>query len=593
MTVAERRRREKHAGRHYTPPELAAYFARLALEHLEARRLAVFDPACGDGALLLAVLDELERTGRKAPHLAGMELEPRAREIAASRLEGRTVASLQLRQGDFLEHRPPDLFGGDGKAALPVLTERGFDLVIANPPYVRTQVLGARRAQELASSLGLSGRVDLYQAFVRAMTPLLAQGAVLALLCPNRFMTTRSGAAMRDLLAREFQILQLVDLGDTGLFRAAVLPAILIARRASGGRRSATPFVRVYRAEAAQSRPGPRTAPAPAGLLDALAGRGKGRLQIEGRGYRIDRGAVELPGDGRSTWNLLSPAERDWSARIGRRRHACFEDLARIRVGVKTTADAVFIRDDWDRLPAGERPEPELLRPLLTHRDAAPYLARGRPSMTILYPHTIEDERRRPVDLNRHPRARSYLERHRPRLASRRYLIEARREWYELWVPHDPRQWSRPKIVAPDISKSPRFHLDRTGAVVNGDCYWITLRPDRDPRLLLLILAVANSSLATRYYDNLCSNRLYSGRRRYITQYLNSFPVPNPDADPAARIIRLVERRLEAPPGGPHPAELEAAIDRLVSRAFEMPEEPAGRLEGQKRASTPDHISLP
>jgi methylase of polypeptide subunit release factors len=44
------------------------------------------------------------------------------------------------------------------------------DIVIANPPYVRTQILGTEQAQLLAQKFNLKGRVDLYYPFLIAMT---------------------------------------------------------------------------------------------------------------------------------------------------------------------------------------------------------------------------------------------------------------------------------------------------------------------------------------------------------------------------------------------------------------------------------------
>ena len=67
-------------------------------------------------------------------------------------------------------------------------------MVIANPPYVRTQVMGAKKAQALARQFGLTGRVDLSYAFAMGMTAVLKPNGVLGLLTSNRFLTIKSGA---------------------------------------------------------------------------------------------------------------------------------------------------------------------------------------------------------------------------------------------------------------------------------------------------------------------------------------------------------------------------------------------------------------
>ncbi len=209
-------------------------------------------------------------------------------------------------------------------------------------------------------------------------------------------------------------------------------------------------------------------------------------------------------------------------------------------MGIKTTCDSVFIRGDWAALPGDIRPEPELLHPLLTHREARRWKATPA-TKSVLYPHVDASGRATPIDLTTYPLAGAYLETHRAKLASRKYLEKAGRNWFEIWVPQRPSDWPKRKIVFPDIAESPRFLLDTSKAIVNGDCYWMALG-DEVADLAYLLLAVGNSSFATRYYDAVCGNRLYAGRRRFITQYVRTFPLPDRGHPAVARIIELAGR---------------------------------------------------
>jgi hypothetical protein len=188
----------------------------------------------------------------------------------------------------------------------------------------------------------------------------------------------------------------------------------------------------------------------------------------------------------------------------------------------------------------------------------------------VLYPHEVQEGRRVPVDLQRYPRARSYLESHRELLEARAYVRQAGRRWYEVWVPQDPGLWGRPKVVFPDIAEEPRAYLDRSDAVVQGDCYWITMEPRRDEDGLLLALAVLNSTLATAFYDARSHNKLYAGRRRYLTQYVEEFPVPPSDHPAARAAVRLARRLAGAVGGGEERSRLEQEVDRLVWSAFDL-----------------------
>jgi hypothetical protein len=191
----------------------------------------------------------------------------------------------------------------------------------------------------------------------------------------------------------------------------------------------------------------------------------------------------------------------------------------------------------------------------------------------VLYPHRVVGSKRQAVPLSEFPRAAAYLELHRDRLISRKYVTEAGRRWYEIWVPQDPDAWIQPKVVFPDISEEPRFFLDRSGAVVNGDCYWITLRPGQPEYWLHLILAVANSSLATRFYDAVCGNRLYAGRRRFITQYLERFPLPDPNRPETRQVLEKTAELLSPTPD--RRRVLEQELDRAVWASFGLGEEVA------------------
>ncbi|MBK8429251.1 MAG: hypothetical protein IPL27_26330 [Lewinellaceae bacterium] len=124
--------------------------------------------------------------------------------------------------------------------------------------------------------------------------------------------------------------------------------------------------------------------------------------------------------------------------------------------------------------------------------------------------------------------------------------MEAGRDWFEIWVPQNPQLWAKPKLVFPDISLIPRFYFDEGGKVVNGNCYWIVAEQEKDIDNLLLIQGVANSKLMTRYHDLVFNNKLYSGRRRYFTQYVEKYPLPNPESTISKEVIQIVKQLNEA-----------------------------------------------
>jgi hypothetical protein len=189
----------------------------------------------------------------------------------------------------------------------------------------------------------------------------------------------------------------------------------------------------------------------------------------------------------------------------------------------------------------------------------------------VLYTHQATAKGRQPINLAEYPRAAAYLEQHRDRLEERKYIQKAGRLWYEIWVPQQPKDWAEPKLVWPDISEGPKFFLDESGAVVNGDCYWLSRGAATDEDIALM-LAVANSTFTSTFYDICCGNRLYAGRRRFITQYLEDLPIPIASSETRSEISGMVACIRHSAPGSQ--TETEAALDVAIHRLFGIEKAP-------------------
>jgi len=558
---------DKAKGATYTPELLAGFVAeqilRAATPNL-GRTIRILDPAVGDGALLDALIGRLPEAWRNDLEVVGFDTDANALHEARQKLARRLPEHrLRLEKRDFLSYvldsqAAPDLLSAEA--------DERFDLVIANPPYVRTQVMGAAQAQQIARTFGLSGRVDLYYPFVLGIGRVLAQRGTAGIITSNRFMTTKSGQAVRGAVLSSFDVLHAWDLGDTKLFDAAVLPAVLLVRgreHPGGAHTGSVRFSSVYetRDEAALTCTDP---------VAALAAQDDSVVDVpDGRRFRVRHGSLEHGNAADGVWRIATPATDTWLTTVQSHTWDTFKRIGKIRVGVKSTADKVFVRSDWDVLPGGR---PELLRPLVTRHVARRYRAAVPTDLgqrkEILYPHEVTASGRRfAVDLARYPKAQRYLEAHRTTLEARTYVTAAGRSWYEIWVPQDPGAWCNPKLVFPDISDEPVFWMDMGGGVVNGECYWLQAGTPGDAELLWLALAVANSSFIVAFYDHRFHNKLYAGRRRFITQYVEQFPLPDPALPLSAEIVALTKRIYAITPSA-EARMLEEQLDRLIWRVF-------------------------
>lgn len=540
----------KRHGKHYTPAALADFLAACVLRQLAESgriRICVLDPACGDGELLFAVHRMAEELFPAAEiSLVGYDLDADAIEVAQERASELGVAA-EWHQGDFLQI---------GRK----LPAGAFDAIITNPPYVRTQQLGQETAQLLASEFKLSGRIDLTHPFVVMMPSLLRPNGVVGLLCSNRFLTTKAGANMRRVFQTSLDPVEIYDLGDTKLFSAAVLPAIVIAANRPPRESDICSFSSAYVNEVSSVTSGES-------IFAALTAHHDSVVSHEGRAISVRIGTLVRSPSTVEPWRAAYASSDDWLEGIQAATWRTFGDIAKIRVGIKTTADRVFISDSWESL--SPKPEDDVLLPLITHDNVTPWQVSEHLGTRVLYPYDLSREKRTLLDMKRYPNAMDYLESHGEQLKGRRYVIEGGRQWFEIWVPHKPTMWKIPKIVFPDISVEARFAIDRSGAVVNGDCYWISLADIGSEDIALLMLAVANSSLGKRFYDEVCGNKLYSGRRRWMTQYVSRLPLPDPQTEVASQLIQAT-RKLVDSKSVPDQGALER-IDELVDAAFAEP----------------------
>ena len=505
----------------YTPAMMADYLANEMVKTLPPNRyetIRILDPAIGDGELILSLLEHIYTHSTNVDlAVVGFDTDSNTIAITKQRIESCfPMVHLEIHCSDFIET---------------VISNRfllgNFDYIIANPPYVRTQILGAEKARQIAKIAGLSGRVDIYYAFIILSEQLLSLDGVAGFITSNKFMTIRAGKSVREYLENRVYIKQVTDFGDTKLFDAAVLPCIIVFS-SKDHNEGKTRFTSIYQTHEMESSECFES------VFDAIDVSGFFSLE-DGRAFEIKQGELLTDKKG-APWQLTTSKSSKWLAQVDDSTWKRFSDIGKIRVGIKTTADNVFIKEIWP----DDEPTPELLMPLITHRNAGQIIPDNQDFWKVLYPHTTLNGKKVAVNLEMYPNSLGYLQQHRRQLEGREYVLKAHRNWFEIWVPQNPEAWKNRKIVFRDIAEKPQFWLDDSGAIVNGDCYWIEIYDETSDDEVMLALAVANSSFIEDYYDIKFNNKLYARKRRYMTQYVDDFPIPDPSSKGAKEVISLV-----------------------------------------------------
>lgn len=560
--------KNKAEGKTYTPQNLSDFVAKQMVCYaqssiLKETSLRILDPAVGNGQLLLSLLSNVTSHPQSAIDVFGFEIDEEALPVATQLITRQFPAiKLHLSVGNFLQYVSNQFDVQDDMGFHPLPTLEPFDFIIANPPYVRTQILGANQARALARQFNLSGRVDLYYAFILGISRVLKPAGIAGIIVPNRFMMTKAGSSVRRGILEYFNIRHIWDMGDTKLFDVAVLPSVLLLEgkniAENNNKGIETRFTSIY----TTSEPGQTKSDDP---ISALISSGV-VLTNDGRRFLVTQGTLDIGSTPGNVWHVTTAHIDTWLQTVKQHTHAKFADIGKVRVGVKTTADKVFIRSDWDEMTDETRPE--LLRSVITHKVARRFKAISlKTHQKILYPYESLGGKRSLIDIERFPRTKLYLEKHYDILAARKYLHDAGRQWYEIWVPQDPEAWPKPKLVTRDISEKPTFWLDLDGCVVNGDCYWLVSDDRNNDDLLWLALAVGNSRFIEIFYDHKFHNQLYAGRRRFITQYVEEFPLPRPDTIQGENIISLTKCIYNLVPSL-EVEQMEAELDRMIWQAF-------------------------
>jgi hypothetical protein len=114
-----------------------------------------------------------------------------------------------------------------------VMDGGGFDIMIANPPYIQLQKHGDKTNDYEAAGYKSFARMgDIYCLFYEQGINMLRPGGILTYITSNKWMRADYGKPLRHLLAHEVRLLRLIDFGSVQVFKTATVDTnILIAQK--------------------------------------------------------------------------------------------------------------------------------------------------------------------------------------------------------------------------------------------------------------------------------------------------------------------------------------------------------------------------
>lgn len=372
------------------------------------------------------------------------------------------------------------------------------------------------------------GSFDAYLVFLERGLQLLAPHGRLGFIVPNKVFKLDFAERMRNVLAREELVEEVLDFGASQLFAGVTNYTCIAILDRSGKPELAYRRLRGSREE----------------ILSELTA-----------GGTIPAQAFAAREFGREPWVLVPPEEAE-VIRVARTNADRLEDVtSQIFQGLITSADAVYVLDDrgqrgayrvvWSRASSRELElEPDLLHPLASGVDVDRYAFRQLSSL-LLFPYVEGDEGMRLVserELDALPRTREYLKEHEELLRRRESGKMDHDDWYGYVYPKNLAAHELRKLGVPRLCRRLRASLDDAGDVYfdNVDVNGILLTPDGpSPFLLVLLLNSRLIDWIFRRHSVPFQNEYWSANRQFIA----GLPVRAPEAS-AATTLETLGRRL-------------------------------------------------
>jgi hypothetical protein len=204
-----------------TTPELAEQIVSFSLSTFKPRGIHYGEPAFGSG-IFFAVLNRLlARSRHQLESASAVEVNPDRATVAARRWSGK---ALRMLVGDFLTAEPVS----------------GWNFVLANPPYIRSQDIADELKRDLAehvqSSLGLhvSSRSNLYVYFVLLCHEWLVEDGLASWLLPADFLETNYGHVLREYLTTKVTLVRIhtFEPSESQFENVRVSSAVVVYRKA-------------------------------------------------------------------------------------------------------------------------------------------------------------------------------------------------------------------------------------------------------------------------------------------------------------------------------------------------------------------------
>ena len=432
--------------------------------------------------------------------------------------------------------------------------KKGFDVVIANPPYVEFKVTPKVYKEKLKDYLSAKGKYDLYVVFTEKCLELINEEGVAILIQPTSFLKKDLGKFLRILLEKNSEILSIHDFNDIQIFSKVTNYTGLFQFKKKKTNNYNFDYHQYLSSKDTK-------------VIENLYESLKNKNNTDFKNF-LEINSEYL----KSThWNFQTDETQKKLSFIEKDNKTLKDFCVSISPGIMSGKDEVFYITDKEILDY--KIEKKIIKKILKGRDIKSYkISWG--GLYAIYPY---DKHTQVINENEmkksFPNAYEYLKLNKEKLKGREYFDRSSKLWYELWNQRKYSKFDQLRIVVPDISSKCNFALTDKFFGTTTTYHLIPKNKDLDHTKILL--ALLNTELIDYYFKKITTPQR-GGFYRYKSKFLEKIPI-NQEFFKHSEIVDIVNEIIKI-----NESNIDHALDHKLNKNLDEINKIAYKVYGIK-----------
>ena len=382
---------------------------------------------------------------------------------------------------------------------------KGFDVVIANPPYVSHDAIQNKKYFK-KNYKAYDSFADLYCYFLEIALNIQNKTGILCYITSNSYLRADYGKPLRDLLLEKNYILNIVNIEEFQLFSSAIVnTTILISKRKDEKNPKKCCIVNSKYKKGI--------------TFEKFINQNKffySQNQFQDR-----------------SWYLLKPELLSIKKKIEQIGKTLEIYNTKIRLGIATGANSVFVIDEKrkNELINRDKKNRNIIKPVLKGKNIFRFKYQFKNQYLILSKNGIDIKKDYPVIYN-------YFDSFGDSFKKRGAQGE---NWFNLRATAFLDDFKKEKIIWIELTNNNRFALCSEEIYLLNSAYFLIPPKELSSKYLLALL---NSNLI-KFYLSLIAETSGMGITRWINNYIKTFPIPSKSAKEQKPFINFVNKILE------------------------------------------------